>query len=82
MFHLLTSIVFFPDTYNNPILAISNYKPNLYDLLLLDIRMPIMDGFEIYKEIRKIDGQKSKYVSLQPTKLIMKIFKNHFLKWH
>lgn len=45
------------DTYNNPILAISNYKPNLYDLLLLDIRMPIMDGFELYKEIRKIDDK-------------------------
>lgn len=43
------------DTFNNPILAASNYKPNLYDLLLIDIRMPMMGGFELYKEIRKID---------------------------
>ena len=43
------------DTYNNPILAASNYQPNLYDLLLIDIRMPMMNGFELYKEIRKID---------------------------
>ena len=43
------------DTFNNPILAASTYQPNLYDLLLIDIRMPMMDGFELYKEIRKID---------------------------
>ena len=43
------------DTFNNPILAASTYQPNMYDLLLIDIRMPMMDGFELYKEIRKID---------------------------
>jgi CheY-like chemotaxis protein len=36
-------------------LALSNFKPGLYDLLLLDIKMPKMDGFELYQKMRKID---------------------------
>ena len=43
------------DTYNNPLVALSNLRPNSYDLALLDIRMPAMNGFELYEEIRKID---------------------------
>lgn len=43
------------DYYNNPITALSNYKSGTYDLLLVDIRMPLMNGFELYKEIRKLD---------------------------
>ena len=45
------------DTYNNPISALASYKAGKYDLLLFDIRMPIMNGFELYKEIRKSDEQ-------------------------
>lgn len=42
-------------TYNDPVSALSNFKPGLYDMILLDIRMPKMDGFELYREIEKID---------------------------
>jgi DNA-binding response OmpR family regulator len=45
------------DTFNNPLLAASSYKAGSYDLLLLDIRMPLMDGFTLYKEIRRIDNE-------------------------
>ena len=45
------------DTYNDPLVALSNYRPNSYDLLLLDIRMPEMNGFELYQKIRKIDNK-------------------------
>lgn len=41
--------------FNDPLEALSNFKPDYYDLLLLDIRMPAMSGFELYKEIRKKD---------------------------
>jgi DNA-binding response OmpR family regulator len=43
------------DTYNNPSLAIANYKPGLYNLLILDIKMPQLDGFELYERIHKLD---------------------------
>jgi CheY-like chemotaxis protein len=44
------------DVYNDPLLALSDYKPDTYDLLLFDIRMPGMNGFELYKKIKDIEG--------------------------
>jgi len=43
------------DIYNNPLTALSEYRPGSYDLMLVDIRMPLMNGFELYKEIRALD---------------------------
>jgi DNA-binding response OmpR family regulator len=43
------------DTFNDPQEALSNYKPGYYDLVILDIKMPKMDGFELYDEIKKKD---------------------------
>jgi len=45
------------DAFNDPILALSNFKPNFYALSILDINMPKMNGYELYKEIRKIDNK-------------------------
>ena len=45
------------DAFNDPILALSNFKPNNYSLVLLDINMPKMNGYELYKEIRKLDDK-------------------------
>jgi DNA-binding response OmpR family regulator len=39
--------------YNDPVKALDEYIPDAYDLLLLDIRMPKMNGFELYREIKK-----------------------------
>ena len=43
------------DAFNEPLLALSNFKANSYDLVILDIKMPDMNGFELYREMRKID---------------------------
>ena len=43
------------DSFNDPREALTKYKPGLYDLVILDIRMPEMDGFELYNEIKKKD---------------------------
>jgi DNA-binding response OmpR family regulator len=45
------------DAYNDPLLALSNFKQNAYDLVILDIRMPVINGFELYKKIRKVDDK-------------------------
>jgi two-component system response regulator ChvI len=37
-------------------LALSNFKPGLYDLLLLDIKMPEMNGFDLHQKIKEIDN--------------------------
>jgi len=40
------------DVFNDPLLSLINYKAGVYDLLLLDIRMPYMSGSELYCKIQ------------------------------
>jgi DNA-binding response OmpR family regulator len=44
------------DTYNDPRKALSNFKPDYYDIALIDVRMPDMNGFDLYKEMKKSDS--------------------------
>ena len=44
------------DAFNDPQEALLKYKPGSYDLIILDIKMPKMDGFELYQEIKKKDN--------------------------
>jgi CheY-like chemotaxis protein len=44
-------VVFF----NHPLLALQHFKPRYYDLVILDIKMPDMNGFELYRHIRRKD---------------------------
>ena len=43
------------DTFSEPLLALSNFKANSYALVILDIKMPDMNGLQLYREMRKID---------------------------
>jgi CheY-like chemotaxis protein len=45
------------ETYNDPAEAISNFKSNSYDLVLLDIKMPKMGGFELCDRNKRIGWQ-------------------------
>ena len=45
------------DVFNDPTLALSNFKAGWYDLLLLDILMPKMNGFELYQQLKNIDDK-------------------------
>ena len=45
------------DVYNDPELALSAFKPNFYDLLIVDIKMPKINGYELYGKLNKIDDK-------------------------
>lgn len=41
--------------YSSPQEVLVSFKPSKYDLAILDIRMPGLSGFQLYREMRKID---------------------------
>ena len=43
------------DAFNEPDEALASFKVGVYDLLLLDIKMPKMNGFQLYEELEKLD---------------------------
>jgi DNA-binding response OmpR family regulator len=47
-------------SYENHILALSNFIPCYYDAVILDIRMPEMNGLVLYNELRKRDKKVKK----------------------
>ena len=42
-------------TYNDPLVALSEFKPHYYDLLLIDINLPNLNGFEFCQRILELD---------------------------
>ena len=50
---------FVVDAFNDPLLTLSDYQVGIYDLLLIDIKMPQMNGFELYQKLRNM-GDKPK----------------------
>lgn len=49
------SYYFRVDCFNNPVLALKNFKNGLYDLLIADVIMPQINGFDLAEEVKKID---------------------------
>jgi two-component system, OmpR family, response regulator ChvI len=45
------------NSFTDPLSASENFKANLYDLIILDIQMPGINGFELYRQIKKIDDK-------------------------
>jgi len=46
---------FVVDVYEDPFLALRNFKAHSYDLVILDIKMPKLNGFALYREIKRLD---------------------------
>src|SRR5271170_6128081 len=44
------------ETFNDPSVALSKFKRDAFDIAILDIRMPKMSGFELYRKMIKVDG--------------------------
>jgi CheY-like chemotaxis protein len=51
----LMRVGFRVDVYNDPVNLLENFRPYFYDLVILDIIMPDMDGFKLYNQLRKVD---------------------------
>jgi DNA-binding response OmpR family regulator len=45
------------DSYEDPRLALKSFRANTYDLLLLDIKMPDINGLDLYQGMKKIDDK-------------------------
>jgi len=45
------------DSFTNPLVALQNFKSGLYDLVVLDVKMPIMNGFGLSQAIRRLDDK-------------------------
>ena len=43
------------NSYTDSVKALKEFRPNYYDLCLLDIKMPMLNGFELCKKIREVD---------------------------
>jgi DNA-binding NtrC family response regulator len=46
---------FIVDTFTEPQTALDHFKPDYYAMVITDIRMPVMSGFELYRELKKKD---------------------------
>jgi DNA-binding response OmpR family regulator len=68
---------FIVTTFNDPLEALSKFRPGLYDLLILDVRMPGMNGFQLYQKIRDINN-KVKVCFLTAFDEYLREFKNTF----
>ena len=44
------------DAFTDPDPALKSFKPSFYDLILIDIMMPKIDGFELYERLKKVDS--------------------------
>ena len=44
-------------SFNDPLVALREFKPDFYHLVIIDILMPKMNGFEIYDKLRKLDSK-------------------------
>jgi two-component system response regulator MprA len=57
------------ETFTDPVLALSEFKASVYDLAVLDIRMPKMNGFQLCRKLRGMD-KKLKICFLTATDLL------------
>jgi two-component system response regulator ChvI len=53
---LLTPFGFHIDLYEDAEKVLNDFRPNIYDLLILDVKMPKMNGFKLYELIKRIDN--------------------------
>jgi CheY-like chemotaxis protein len=66
------------DTYYEPSKALTNYRAGKYNLLLFDVRMPTMSGFDLYQKIKDIDAGATNICFITAFEEYQKEFKEKF----
>ena len=77
--YILEAYDFTVDTFTDPVIALNYYKVNFYDLVILDIKMPRIDGFQLYTKLREKDP-KVKICFLTATAIFTEESKKSILK--
>ncbi|MGH9981215.1 MAG: response regulator [Nitrososphaeraceae archaeon] len=77
--YILETYDFTVDTFTDPVIALNYYKVNSYDLVILDIKMPRIDGFQLYTKLRDKDP-KVKICFLTATAIFTEESKKSILK--
>ena len=54
---ILQDAGFIVNTYEDPLIALSNFLPRFYDLVILDIGMPKMNGIELSRQLLELDSK-------------------------
>jgi|ERR671918_1397901 CheY-like chemotaxis protein len=52
--------------FDNPVTALVEFKPNFYDLLLIEINMPLMDGFQLTQNLVRRDLRVKVIIPVKP----------------
>jgi DNA-binding response OmpR family regulator len=75
------------DSYEDPLLALEKFKGHYYSLVILDIKMPKLNGFGLYREIKTLD-KKAKVCFLTAGEMYYGVYSdifssvpaNHFIR--
>lgn len=73
----LETVGYAVNAFNDPEQALAHFKNAYYDMLIFDIRMPQLNGFQLYREIRKKDG-KARVCFMTAFEIYRKEFKKVF----
>src|SRR5215469_13143040 len=77
---LLSENGFVVDSFENPTLALFNFRTNSYRLVILDIKMPGLNGFALYREIRRLDKKvKICFLTAKKCITVIQIYFLHYL---
>jgi DNA-binding response OmpR family regulator len=66
------------DSFTDASQALENFTPGLYDLVMLDVKLPAMDGFSLYEKIKKLDDKVRICFLTAANRTYYEILKKHY----